>query len=197
MNQKQENRLPVRIQCHTRETTYSQDIKVRLLCSWSLPILPQNQGLQKQPALRIGQVCSCEKLKHLEYVYSFNKYLLSTSVHQHLVSLSVACVSKGFLCYSPITTLETPFKGLSYPLFLSWHIHIEHTEVIVYSQITSQSVFQHFVYSCFISQQFLVSTEDVIIEDKKETKFHFSKLKRRQDIEKKRKIRKIEWMRQM
>ncbi|XP_008154313.1 protein MFI isoform X1 [Eptesicus fuscus] len=48
-----------------------------------------------------------------------------------------------------------------------------------------------------VSDRFLVSTEDVIIEDKKETKFHFSKLKRRQDIEKKRKIRKIEWMRQM
>jgi len=33
--------------------------------------------------------------------------------------------------------------------------------------------------------------------DKKESEFHFSKLKRRQDMEKKRKIRKIQWMQQM
>lgn len=42
-----------------------------------------------------------------------------------------------------------------------------------------------------------MSTENVELEDKKETEFHFSKLKRRQDMEKKRKIRKIEWMRKM
>lgn len=42
-----------------------------------------------------------------------------------------------------------------------------------------------------------MSTEDVITGNKKESKFHFSKLKRRQDMEKKRKIRKIEWMKQM
>ncbi|XP_070282079.1 protein MFI [Myotis yumanensis] len=47
-----------------------------------------------------------------------------------------------------------------------------------------------------VSDRFWMSTENAI-GDKKETKFHFSKLKRRQDIEKKRKIRKIEWMRQM
>ncbi|XP_013968923.1 protein MFI isoform X8 [Canis lupus baileyi] len=44
---------------------------------------------------------------------------------------------------------------------------------------------------------FWMSTENVELEDKKETEFHFSKLKRRQDMEKKRKIRKIEWMRKM
>nr|KAF6437050.1 hypothetical protein HJG59_001666 [Molossus molossus] len=42
-----------------------------------------------------------------------------------------------------------------------------------------------------------MSPEDAVVGDKKESKFHFSKLKRRQDMEKKRKIRKIEWMRQM
>ncbi|XP_060036118.1 protein MFI isoform X2 [Erinaceus europaeus] len=46
-----------------------------------------------------------------------------------------------------------------------------------------------------VSDSFWLSAE--IIGDKKETKFHFSKLKRRQDKEKKRKIRKIEWMKQM
>ncbi|XP_057408151.1 protein MFI isoform X7 [Balaenoptera acutorostrata] len=44
---------------------------------------------------------------------------------------------------------------------------------------------------------FWKSTENVMVGDKKESEFHFSKLKRRQDIEKKRKIKKIEWMRQM
>ncbi|KAM5227162.1 protein MFI isoform 3-T3 [Hipposideros larvatus] len=44
---------------------------------------------------------------------------------------------------------------------------------------------------------FWMSTEDVMVGNKKETKFHFSKLKRRQDMEKKRKTRKIEWMKQM
>nr|KAF6342571.1 hypothetical protein mPipKuh1_001639 [Pipistrellus kuhlii] len=48
-----------------------------------------------------------------------------------------------------------------------------------------------------VSERFLVSSEYVITEDIKETKFHFSKLKRRQDIEKRRKFKKIEWMRQM
>ncbi|XP_047609284.1 protein MFI isoform X1 [Phacochoerus africanus] len=44
---------------------------------------------------------------------------------------------------------------------------------------------------------FWMSTENVMVGDKKECEFHFSKLKRRQDMEKKRKIRKIEWMKQM
>ncbi|XP_036717000.1 protein O-glucosyltransferase 3 isoform X7 [Balaenoptera musculus] len=44
---------------------------------------------------------------------------------------------------------------------------------------------------------FWKSTENVMVGDKKESEFHFSKLKRKQDIEKKRKIKKIEWMRQM
>nr|XP_044609334.1 protein MFI isoform X4 [Equus asinus] len=44
---------------------------------------------------------------------------------------------------------------------------------------------------------FWMSTEHVMMGDEKESEFHFSKLKRRQDMEKKRKIRKIEWMRQM
>ncbi|XP_037014756.2 protein MFI [Artibeus jamaicensis] len=48
-----------------------------------------------------------------------------------------------------------------------------------------------------VSDRFWMSTEDVMVGDKKECTFHFSKLKRRQDMEKKRKIRKIEWMRQM
>ncbi|XP_015416142.1 PREDICTED: uncharacterized protein C11orf65 homolog, partial [Myotis davidii] len=47
-----------------------------------------------------------------------------------------------------------------------------------------------------VSHRFWLSTEHAI-GDKKETKFHFSKLKRRQDIEKERKIRKIQWMKQM
>ncbi|XP_019479680.1 PREDICTED: uncharacterized protein C11orf65 homolog isoform X2 [Hipposideros armiger] len=48
-----------------------------------------------------------------------------------------------------------------------------------------------------VSDRFWMSTEDVMVGNKKETKFHFSKLKRRQDMEKKRKTRKIEWMKQM
>ncbi|XP_066103466.1 protein MFI isoform X1 [Saccopteryx bilineata] len=48
-----------------------------------------------------------------------------------------------------------------------------------------------------VSERFWMSAEDVIVGDKKESKFHFSKLKRRQDMEKKRKIKKIEWMRQI
>ncbi|XP_059786376.1 protein MFI isoform X2 [Balaenoptera ricei] len=48
-----------------------------------------------------------------------------------------------------------------------------------------------------VSDKFWKSTENVMVGDKKESEFHFSKLKRRQDIEKKRKIKKIEWMRQM
>lgn len=42
-----------------------------------------------------------------------------------------------------------------------------------------------------------MSAEDVMVGDEKESTFHFSKLKRRQDMEKKRKIKKIKWMRQM
>ncbi|XP_002708531.1 protein MFI [Oryctolagus cuniculus] len=48
-----------------------------------------------------------------------------------------------------------------------------------------------------VSDKFWIPTESEIMEEKKESEFHFSKLKRRQDLEKKRKIRKIEWMRQM
>ncbi|XP_029770646.1 uncharacterized protein C11orf65 homolog isoform X2 [Suricata suricatta] len=48
-----------------------------------------------------------------------------------------------------------------------------------------------------VSDTFWVSPENVEVGDKKESEFHFSKLKRRQDMEKKRKIRKIEWMRKM
>ncbi|XP_012514582.1 PREDICTED: uncharacterized protein C11orf65 homolog [Propithecus coquereli] len=48
-----------------------------------------------------------------------------------------------------------------------------------------------------VSDRFWLSTASEVVEDKKEIEFHFSKLKRRQDLEKKRKIRKIEWMRQM
>ncbi|KAF6332609.1 hypothetical protein mRhiFer1_001672 [Rhinolophus ferrumequinum] len=48
-----------------------------------------------------------------------------------------------------------------------------------------------------VADRFWMSTEDVMVGNKKESKFHFSKLKRRQDMEKKRKIRKIEWMKQM
>ncbi|XP_069325075.1 protein MFI [Eulemur rufifrons] len=48
-----------------------------------------------------------------------------------------------------------------------------------------------------VSDRFWLSTASEVVEDKKETEFHFSKLKRRQDLENKRKIRKIEWMRQM
>ncbi|KAI5271319.1 protein MFI [Manis pentadactyla] len=48
-----------------------------------------------------------------------------------------------------------------------------------------------------VSDRFWMSTENIVMGDQKESKFHFSKLKRRQDMEKKRKVRKIEWMRQM
>ncbi|XP_070931651.1 protein MFI isoform X8 [Macaca nemestrina] len=48
-----------------------------------------------------------------------------------------------------------------------------------------------------VSDTFWLSTDSIVVEDKKESEFHFSKLKRRQDLEKKRKLRKIEWMRQM
>ncbi|XP_008053489.1 uncharacterized protein C11orf65 homolog [Carlito syrichta] len=48
-----------------------------------------------------------------------------------------------------------------------------------------------------VSNRFWRSTDSEMVENKKESEFHFSKLKRRQDLEKKRKIRKIEWMRQM
>ncbi|KAM6158574.1 protein MFI [Rhynchocyon petersi] len=41
------------------------------------------------------------------------------------------------------------------------------------------------------------TTENVTLGDKKEIKFQFSKLMKRKDVEKRRKIRKIEWMRQM
>uniref|UniRef100_A0A2K5I253 Uncharacterized protein n=1 Tax=Colobus angolensis palliatus TaxID=336983 RepID=A0A2K5I253_COLAP len=48
-----------------------------------------------------------------------------------------------------------------------------------------------------VSDTFWLSTDGIVVEDKKESEFHFSKLKRRQDLEKKRKLRKIEWMRQI
>ncbi|XP_040585771.1 protein MFI isoform X5 [Mesocricetus auratus] len=44
---------------------------------------------------------------------------------------------------------------------------------------------------------FWIPTENEVLESTKESEFHFSKLKRKQDMEKKRKIKKIEWMRQM
>ncbi|XP_045153698.1 protein MFI [Echinops telfairi] len=48
-----------------------------------------------------------------------------------------------------------------------------------------------------VSDDFWMPTENTVLEDTKERKFHFSKLQRRKDLEKKRKIRKVEWMRQM
>nr|XP_012629182.1 uncharacterized protein C11orf65 homolog isoform X1 [Microcebus murinus]XP_012629183.1 uncharacterized protein C11orf65 homolog isoform X1 [Microcebus murinus]XP_012629184.1 uncharacterized protein C11orf65 homolog isoform X1 [Microcebus murinus]XP_012629185.1 uncharacterized protein C11orf65 homolog isoform X1 [Microcebus murinus]XP_012629186.1 uncharacterized protein C11orf65 homolog isoform X1 [Microcebus murinus] len=48
-----------------------------------------------------------------------------------------------------------------------------------------------------ISDRFWLFSDHEEMEDKKEIEFHFSKLKRRQDLEKKRKIKKIEWMKQM
>ncbi|XP_004688823.1 PREDICTED: uncharacterized protein C11orf65 homolog [Condylura cristata] len=48
-----------------------------------------------------------------------------------------------------------------------------------------------------VSDNFWRNTEKLVMEVKKESEFHFSKLKRRQDMERKRKIRKMEWMRQM
>ncbi|XP_054988344.1 protein MFI [Sorex araneus] len=48
-----------------------------------------------------------------------------------------------------------------------------------------------------VSERFWIPTENDIIDNNKKREFHFSKLKRRQDLEKKRKIRKIEWMKQM
>ncbi|KAM6173906.1 protein MFI [Erethizon dorsatum] len=48
-----------------------------------------------------------------------------------------------------------------------------------------------------VSDMFWMPTGREVVENKKESEFHFSKLKRRQDLERKRKIRKIEWMRQM
>ncbi|XP_055278955.1 protein MFI isoform X1 [Moschus berezovskii] len=48
-----------------------------------------------------------------------------------------------------------------------------------------------------VCETFWRPNENVMVGDKKESEFHFSKLKRRQDMEKKRKIRKIQWMQQM
>ncbi|XP_023565325.1 uncharacterized protein C11orf65 homolog isoform X1 [Octodon degus] len=48
-----------------------------------------------------------------------------------------------------------------------------------------------------VSDRFWMPAGSEVVEDKKEREFHFSKLKRRQDLERKRKVRKIEWMRQM
>eukprot|EP00073_Rattus_norvegicus_P026351 XP_006243138.1 PREDICTED: uncharacterized protein C11orf65 homolog isoform X1 [Rattus norvegicus] len=48
-----------------------------------------------------------------------------------------------------------------------------------------------------VSNRFWMPTENEVLESTKESEFHFSKLKRKQDLEKKRKIKKIEWMRQM
>ncbi|XP_032694209.1 uncharacterized protein C11orf65 homolog isoform X1 [Lontra canadensis] len=48
-----------------------------------------------------------------------------------------------------------------------------------------------------VTDTFWMSTENAEVGEEKEIEFHFSKLKRRQDMEKKRKIRKIEWMRKM
>ncbi|XP_052045313.1 protein MFI [Apodemus sylvaticus] len=48
-----------------------------------------------------------------------------------------------------------------------------------------------------VSYRFWMPTESEVLDSTKESEFHFSKLKRKQDLEKKRKIKKIEWMRQM
>ncbi|XP_076969177.1 protein MFI isoform X2 [Tamandua tetradactyla] len=48
-----------------------------------------------------------------------------------------------------------------------------------------------------VSESFWMPIENVMVADKKESEFHFSKLKRKQDLEKKRKIKKVEWMRHM
>ncbi|XP_076781326.1 protein MFI isoform X2 [Arvicanthis niloticus] len=48
-----------------------------------------------------------------------------------------------------------------------------------------------------VSYRFWMSAENEELGSTKESEFHFSKLKRKQDLEKKRKIKKIEWMRQM
>nr|XP_048273546.1 protein MFI isoform X2 [Myodes glareolus] len=48
-----------------------------------------------------------------------------------------------------------------------------------------------------VSQRFWLPFENEVLESTKESEFHFSKLKRKQDMEKKRKIKKIEWMREM
>ncbi|XP_051011686.1 protein MFI [Acomys russatus] len=48
-----------------------------------------------------------------------------------------------------------------------------------------------------VSHRFWIPIENQVLESKKESEFHFSKLKRKQDMEKKRKIKKVEWMRQM
>ncbi|XP_052586020.1 protein MFI [Peromyscus californicus insignis] len=48
-----------------------------------------------------------------------------------------------------------------------------------------------------VSRRFWIPLESEVLESTKESEFHFSKLKRKQDMEKKRKIKKIEWMRQM
>lgn len=46
-------------------------------------------------------------------------------------------------------------------------------------------------------KEFWTPFENEMLESAKESEFHFSKLKRKQDMEKKRKIKKIEWMREM
>ncbi|KAL1781477.1 hypothetical protein HispidOSU_003851 [Sigmodon hispidus] len=48
-----------------------------------------------------------------------------------------------------------------------------------------------------VSRRFWIPIENEVLESTKESEFHFSKLKRKQDMEKKRKTKKIEWMRQM
>ncbi|XP_005347411.1 uncharacterized protein C11orf65 homolog [Microtus ochrogaster] len=48
-----------------------------------------------------------------------------------------------------------------------------------------------------VTQRFWAPFENEVLESTKESEFHFSKLKRKQDMEKKRKIKKIEWMREM
>ncbi|KAM5245973.1 protein MFI [Ctenodactylus gundi] len=48
-----------------------------------------------------------------------------------------------------------------------------------------------------VSDKFWIPSGSEMAEDKKESEFHFSKLKKRQELEKKRKIRKIEWMKKM
>ncbi|XP_036717002.1 protein O-glucosyltransferase 3 isoform X8 [Balaenoptera musculus] len=65
------------------------------------------------------------------------------------------------------------------------------------SEFTKRDRAARVIQKAWKSFLFWKSTENVMVGDKKESEFHFSKLKRKQDIEKKRKIKKIEWMRQM
>ena len=105
------------------KVSYTGNHKLRtqwkLICSCGVPILLEDYSLQKAPTLRVGQVCSQEKLKHswnmslYSFIHSFIhlfKCLLSISVHQNFVSLSEACASEGSMCCSPITEISNTSK---------------------------------------------------------------------------------------